>query len=302
VLVRQTQNCGFAVLKRIDELLDRTNALSKDKKTFLTGTISSILRQIRQLFTDKSRSDIRERVSMIKQDSFKTSSGFLSSNPMVAADSRDTNRMGRKDMSTKSAKSGKSGKSSKSGRSMDTFDADDRVNGTPISNTQLEQSMRFVTTYDCSHSCQKLCGQLIAVVLKICTQKPPSGNNSTTSINPTSNTTANNNSSASLRPTSYEQSSRSKQKAKAWDNLLAFEKFLVDEICCFLSEVGGGSGFLPEKWGDALGSIAMQYWRVCDGERNIFEFLCAAQFLQGNPAATMSVPSCNHTAHTARST
>ena len=270
-MVRQTQNCGYAVLKRIDELLDRSNVLSKDKKAFLTGTISSILRQIRHLFTDKSRSDIRERVSMIKQDSFKNSSGFLSSNPMVAADSRDTSRMGRKDMSTKSAKSGKSGKSSKSGRSSkDAFDADDRANGTPISNTQLEQSMRFVTTFDSSNSCHKLCGQLIAVLLKIFTQKPP-GNNSTININTVSNNN-NNSSSASLRPSSSEQSSKSKQKGKAWDNLLAFEKFLVDEICCFLSEVGGGSGLLPEKWGDALGSIAMQYWRVCDGESIVFEF------------------------------
>ena len=173
-MVRQTQSCGLAVLKRIDELLDRSYALSKDKKAFLTGTISSILRLIRQLFTDKSKSDVRERVSVLKQDSFKNSSGFLSSNPMIAADNRDTARVGRKDMSTKSAKSGKSGKSSKSGRSSkDAFESDDHVNGTPISNLQLEQSMRFVTTYDCSNACEMLCGQLITVVMKICAQIKP---------------------------------------------------------------------------------------------------------------------------------
>ena len=54
-MIRQAQNYEYTVLKRIDELLDRSVPMSKEKKNFLISSIASLFLSIRNLFSDKPR-------------------------------------------------------------------------------------------------------------------------------------------------------------------------------------------------------------------------------------------------------
>ena len=294
-MIRQVQNYENTVLKRIDELLDRSVTLSKEKKNFLISSIASLFLSIRNLFSDKPGGILvdKERSQLHKQESFKNYT-LQSSNPML---NLDKNMPQRKKMKEKST-SAKSSKSNKSMRSSKLSSIGDVAVAQPISNSSLELSMRSMVTLNCQNSCSRLCDKLINIVIKICMQKQQinntnnnyNDNNNNIKNNTTMN--SNNNSSkniqmneSSTKSSKSQQNSRNlsppknkttneinntnnntlKQKGKVWDNLLTPEKFLVDEICCFLGDVGDGSRVLLSKWGEALGSLAMLYWRVCDG-------------------------------------
>jgi hypothetical protein len=282
VLIRQTRNYGNAVLKRIDELSDRSSVLSKEKKSFLTGTVVSILINIRNLFSDHTENIKNDTERFLSStDSYKTS--FSSANPMINSISKDgiskkffsDSKEKEKLKSVKSNKSGKSNKSVKSNRSNNDIGrmSEDNGNGVPVDNTQLESMMRFIGTVDSEVSCGALCKDLINVMLRICSVKPLQNNN-----NNENNNNINNNNSNSIIQQQHTISSNTnttnnntnntenkKLKCKMWDNLLAPEKFLVDQICSFLCDVGSGSEVLPLKWGEGVGYLAMQYWRVCEG-------------------------------------
>ena len=309
--MRHTQNYGNALLKRIKELMNRSVILSRDNKSFLHGTISSIFQYIRNLFSYKPFTIMNEHGRILKndvQESFKNSISFYANNPMLISDKEKDFRQ------KKEEKSSKSGKSVK-----DVFSFSDEISplgGYAMTSLQLEKCMRFVACHDSENSSRELCIVLVDIVVKICTLKTPlintnssgnlaglnsagigagssSGNNSgfppfpptsqsnsTTNINAngnnsnntnnnkngnTNNNSNNNNNNTPNAQNQNTQNQTQKQKLKAWDNMLASEKFLVDEICGFLGDLGGGSKVLAEKLELPLGGIVAQYWRVCDG-------------------------------------
>ena len=274
-MIRQVQNYEYTVLKRIDELLDRSVTLSKEKKNFLISSIASLFLSIRNLFSDKPGGITidNERSQLHKQESFKNYT-VQSSNPMINLD-KNIQRKKLKEKST-SAKSSRSNKSMKSSKLSSIGDS---IPAQPISNSSLELSMRSMVTFNCQNSCIRLCDKLINIVIKICMQKQQTINTNYNSsnninINEISSKSQKNRSLSPLKNktindlnnnTNNNDNNTNKQKGKVWDNLLTPEKFLVDEICCFLGDVGDGSRVFLTKWGDALGSLAMLYWRVCDG-------------------------------------
>ena len=313
MLLRHTQNYGNALLNRIRELLDRNALSSKDKKTFLTGTISSIFIYIRNLFAyqaynNNDNNNNNNKNSNMKsngQESFKSSLSFYSNNPMLSND-KDKSEINPGNKNGNNKKGLKDDKSAKSVKSDDNFQ-----NNSVVSNIQLERCMRFIVNHDSSNASKELCSMLIDIVVKICTVKSI---NSSNNISTTAATTAATSSlllaavpipvtgtvKAPMRSTTNTSSSRSnnnnnnnnnsndspknkdnvknKQKLKPWDNLLAAEKFLVDEICSFFGDTIGGSRVVSEKLDIPLGAIATQYWRVSDGKVSLLFVFCFLMF------------------------
>ena len=312
-MLRHTQNYGNALLNRIRELLDRNALSSKDKKTFLTGTISSIFIYIRNLFAyqaynNNDNNNNNNKNSNMKsngQESFKSSLSFYSNNPMLSND-KDKSEINPGNKNGNNKKGLKDDKSAKSVKSDDNFQ-----NNSVVSNIQLERCMRFIVNHDSSNASKELCSMLIDIVVKICTVKSI---NSSNNISTTAATTAATSSlllaavpipvtgtvKAPMRSTTNTSSSRSnnnnnnnnnsndspknkdnvknKQKLKPWDNLLAAEKFLVDEICSFFGDTIGGSRVVSEKLDIPLGAIATQYWRVSDGKVSLLFVFCFLMF------------------------
>ena len=312
MLLRHTQNYGNALLNRIRELLDRNALSSKDKKTFLTGTISSIFIYIRNLFAyqaynnnDNNDHNKNNNMKSNGQESFKSSLSFYSSNPMLNSD-KDKSEINSGNKNGNNKKGLKDDKSAKSVKSDDNYQ-----NNSVVSNIQLERCMRFIVNHDSSNASKELCSMLIDIVVKICSVKSI---NSSKTISATATATSSSSSSSSslllaavpipaigtvkppIRSNNNNNSSRSnnnnnnnnnnddspknksnvknKQKLKPWDNLLAAEKFLVNEICSFFGDTIGGSRVVSEKLDIPLGAIATQYWRVSDGKVSLLLVFC----------------------------
>ena len=226
-----------------------------------------------------------------RQESFKNTLSFYSNNPMMNSE-KDKNDIG---LGNKNGNNKKGLKDEKSAKSVKS-DINNQ-NTLLVSNIQLEKCMRFIVNHDSSNASKELCSMLVDIVVKICSVK--STNSLQSSIETTNNSAGaasslllaavptstagtmkppmrptsskNNNSSRSnnninSNSTKNKDNPKNKQKLKPWDNLLAAEKFLVDEICSFFGDTIGGSRVVSEKLDIPLGAIATQYWRVSDGK------------------------------------